>query len=377
MEGTVGEILKSRHPLLDIVQVAFILTDIHSEIIFSNRYTERLFGYGRDEIKGQRLRVLFLEDDLTYFFPNIVYLTLYKNGFEGEALLKQKDGKKIFVHVNSASFKENGEVFLAFSFQEIQRLKKLERERLEMERWASLGIVVEEIAHQIRNPITSLGGYVQRLLKTTLSAPIRRSYLDRIFHETQRLESIVQRVEEYVLVSKVTFRREKIQEVVEAALQTFSVEAAERGISFGLETRGMEEEEYFFVDNGLVIKALCHVFRNSLESMTEIQAEKKRKSLKVILFGGEDIIHIAISDRGEGISKKNLGHIFEPFFSTRPDQMGLGLTFVKRVVEEHGGEIQVTSRLRKGTTVTFVFPKDRRRKIRRELISPLDLGAQS
>ena len=372
-----GEILKSRHPLLDFVQVAFILTDTHSKIVFSNRHTERLFGYGRDEIKGQRLRVLFLEDDLTYFFPNIVYLTLYKNGFEGEALLRQKDGKKIFVHINSASFKEDGEVFLTFSFQEIQRLKRLERERLEMERWASLGIVVEEIAHQIRNPITSLGGYVQRLLKTALSAPTRRSYLDRIFHETQRLEVIIQRVEEYVLVSKPVFQREKIQEVVEAALQTFSVEAAERGISFGLETRGMEEGEYFFVDKRLVIKALCHVLRNSLESMTGIRAEKKRKSMKVILFGSEDTIHISISDRGEGISKKNLGHIFEPFFSSRPDQMGLGLTFAKRVMEEHRGEIQVESRFRKGTTVTFVFPKDRRRRKSRELISPIDLGAQS
>jgi len=139
----------------------------------------------------------------------------------------------------------------------------------------------------------------------------------------------------------------------------------------------MEEDEYFFVDRRLAIKTLCHVLRNSLESLTGILAEKKRKSVKVILFGSEDTISISISDRGEGISKKTLGHIFEPFFSTRPDQMGLGLTFAKRVMEEHRGEIQVESRFRKGTTVTFVFPKDRRRRIRRELISPIDPGAQS
>src|SRR3972149_6370765 len=96
------EILRSRHPLLDFVQVAFILTDIHSTILFTNRCTERFFGYRRDEMEGQRLRVLFLEEDLAYFFPNIVYLTLYKNGFEGGALLKQKDGRKIFVQMSTA-----------------------------------------------------------------------------------------------------------------------------------------------------------------------------------------------------------------------------------------------------------------------------------
>ncbi len=364
------EILKTRNQLLDFIQVAFILTDVHSKILFTNRYTERLFGYTRGEIEGQRLRILFLEEDLIYFLPNIVYLTLYQNGFEGEALLKQKDGKRIFVHISTSSFKEEGEVFLAFSFQEIQRLKKLERERLEMERWASLGMMIEEIAHQIRNPIASIGGYVKRLLKRPPSTSLRSSYLDRIFQETQRLETIVQRVEEYVLISRATFQREKIQEVVEAALQTFSVEATEKGISFNLETGALEGDGHLFIDKGLVIKGLCHILRNSMESITRIPAEKKRKTVKVAFSEGEESIGISISDKGEGIAKKNIDHIFEPFFSTRPDRMGLGLTFVKRVMEEHRGEIQVKSRLKRGTTITLTFPKDRRRKVRRELISP-------
>jgi signal transduction histidine kinase len=90
----------------------------------------------------------------------------------------------------------------------------------------------------------------------------------------------------------------------------------------------------------------------------------------VALFKDEENIGISISDKGEGIAKKNIEHIFEPFFSTRPDRVGLGLTFVKRAVEEHGGTIQVESRLKKGTTITLTFPKDRRRKVRRELIFP-------
>ena len=92
--------------------MAFILTDAHSKILYTNRYTERLFGYSREEIEGERIRMLFLEEDLTYFLPNIIYLTLYKNGFEGEALLRQKNGTKIFVHLFTTTFSRKKEKFL-------------------------------------------------------------------------------------------------------------------------------------------------------------------------------------------------------------------------------------------------------------------------
>jgi PAS domain S-box-containing protein len=228
------EILKSRHHFLDLVQVAFILTDVHSKILYTNRYTERLFGYSRDEIEGERIRILFLEEDLTYFLPNIVYLSLYKSGFEGEALLRQKDGANVFVHLFTTAFKEEGKVFVSYSFQEIQRLKKLERERMEMERWASLGMMVEEIAHQVRNPIVAIGGYSQRLLNTLPPSPKSKSYLHQILRESKRLETLIQRVEEYVLFPKPVFRRERIEKVVETVLQTSSKEVAEKGVFFNL-----------------------------------------------------------------------------------------------------------------------------------------------
>lgn len=368
------EILKSRHHFLDLVQVAFILTDAHSKILYTNRYTERLFGYSREEIEGERIRLLFLEEDLTFFLPNIVYLSLYKNGFEGEALLRQKNGTKVFVHLYTTTFKEEGEVFISFSLQEIQRLKKLERERLEMERWASLGMMVEEIAHQIRNPIVAIGGYTQRLLKALPPFPKGKSYLHQILQQTKRLETMIQRVEEYVLIPKPTFQKGRIQEVVETALQTFSKEATEKGISLNLETGTLEGEGDFFIDKELIAKALFYILENSIEAVTRIPMGKKGRILKVSLFGDGENIGVSISDRGEGIFKKNLDRIFEPFFSTRPDRVGLGLTFAKRVVEDQGGSIRVESRLKKGTTITLTFPKDRRRKLRREQISPEALG---
>lgn len=364
------KILNIKHNFLDLIQVAFILTDAHSKILYTNRYAECLFGYTRSEVEGQRIRVLFLEEDLIYFLPNIVYLTIYKNGFEGEGLLRRKDGTKIFVHISASSFKEEGEFFLTFSFQEIQRLKNIEREKLEMERWASLGMMVEEIAHQVRNPIVSIGGYAKRLQKAISPSQKSRSYLDPILRETKRLETMIQRMEEVILLPRLTFQKEKIQEVVETVLQTFSQEAMEKGISIKLETGALEGDGHFFIDKNLVIKAISNILENSIEAVTQTPQEKKRMTVKLTLFKKGENLGISISDRGEGIIKKNLRRIFEPFFSTRPERVGLGLTFAKRVVDEHGGEIRVESRVRRGTTMILSFPKDRRQRERRELISP-------
>ncbi len=365
-----AETLKSRPKLLDSIPASFILTDIHTRILYVNQQAELFFGYAKEELEGERLRSLFLEEDLLYFLPNIVFLTSYKNGFEGEVLLRQKDGMKIFVHLSTSSFKEGGEVFLTFYFQEIQRLKILERERLEMERWASLGRMVEEIAHQFRNPIASIGGYTKRLCKGRPTSAQGEACLQQIMKQTQRLENILKRVEEYVEIPRPVFQRAKIQDVVEEVLPEFSKRAQEKEISFRVDTRGLEGDGQLFIDGPLIRRVIAHLLENSLEAIKPRSKGALKKVVDVALFDDGNNVGVSIADRGPGVPKKNMNLIFEPFFSTHPNRVGLGLTFVRRVTEEHRGRIRVDSRVGKGTTVTLYFPKDRRRKVRREFVSP-------
>jgi len=119
-----------------------------------------------------------------------------------------------------------------------------------------------------------------------------------------------------------------------------------------------------------VIDALCHLLRNSADSLAQAVSGKRARTVKIAVVEEGENLGISIADRGEGILRKNLDQIFEPFFSTRPDHVGLGLTFVKRVMEEHGGKIRVESQKGKGTKMSLTLPKDRRRKVRRELVSP-------
>jgi signal transduction histidine kinase len=321
-------------------------------------------------MEGQRIRILFLQEDWIYFLPNIIFLAHYKQGFDGEALLSQKDGKKIFVHLVASSFKEKGEVFLSFAFQEIHRLKNLEQERAEAERCAGMSRLVEEIAHQFRNPTASIGGYSKRLLKEDSFSPQSRSYVSRILQETERLEAILQRVEEYVRIPQPVSKRENIEEVVGSVLREFSQEAVERGIALRCNTEGLAGDGYLFIDRGLMGRVLSHILQNSLEAIGLNPKRKAEEVVEVTVLDNRERVEVAVTDRGPGISQKNLGFIFDPFFSSRPDRVGLGLTFVRRAVEEQGGNIEVQSRLGKGTKVILHFPKDRRRKIRREWLFP-------
>jgi PAS domain S-box-containing protein len=365
-----GEAMEDHSRLLDTIPTSFFLTDVHSRILYANHQAELFFGYTSPEMKGQRMRIFFLDEDLLYFLPNIIYLTRYREGFDGEALLRQKNGNRIFVRLSSAAFKEGGEIFLTFSIQEIQRLKSLERERSEVERWASLGRMVEEIAHQFRNPIASIGGFAKRLSRTLPSLTKRKAYLQQIVRETSRLETILKRVEEYVRIPRPRFHLENIREVTEKTLSGLAKKAAAQSISFHLETQELRGNGKLYIDADLVQRALGQVLENSLEAFDSPKPQAKKKTIEVFLSDNGQEVKVSIADRGKGIPKKILPFVFDPFFSTRPDRVGLGLTFARRVMEEHGGSIGMESRPRKGTQVTFFFPKDRRRRIRREWLAP-------
>ena len=365
------ESLKSKPHLFDSVRAPFLLTDAHSAILYANPFAEDLFGYDRGELEGKRIRMLFLDDDLLYLLPNVIYLSLYEDGYKGELLLGRRDGSRVFVYLATACLKEREGTFITFSFQEIQRLKSLEKKRVEEEHWTKLGQMVEEVAHQVRNPIVSIGGYANRLSKMVPQLRKARPYLTKLLQETNRLERMIQQLETYIQIPAPSFRKESVEAVAEEALRLFSEKNPMKGILVNLEAQGMKGEGVFYVDRVWVIRALLNLLENSLEAFAGAPKRKKGFSVHTRLFEGEEIIGVSISDNGQGIQKKNLRLVFDPFFTTRPGRVGLGLSLVKRVVESHGGDVRVESRFKTGTTVTLCFPKDRRRRVRREFLSPV------
>ena len=349
--------------VMDLIEDAIVITDTSGTIDYLNRKARDLFGYGEKASVGKSIGILFLPDDLTHFLPNILRKTQVEGRYEGENLLRRRDDTRVFVRIISSRSRSYGdENWIVFTIQDITKLKELERNYYESQRLASLGRMVEEIAHKIKNPVVSIGGFARRISKTIPSVD-QLLYFKRIEHEIRRLEGIINQVQNFATLREPAHKSQDIREVVEAALESISVDASQRRVAIDFRVEEPSWNPMAFIDGPLLSKALSHILDNAIEA---IDGEG---SIHVRLFPKDDVIGIEISDSGCGIPEKSLGAIFDPFFSTKPGKVGIGLATTHRIISEQGGTIQVVSQQGQGTRFSIFLPKERRRKIRTQRLS--------
>lgn len=349
--------------VIDLIETGIIITDSSGTMLFLNRKARKLFGYGVRASIGKSIGMIFLPDDLPYFLPNILKTTRVEGEYRGENLLRKRNETRIFVKLETSLYQVDGkgEDRIIFTMQEIEKLKELERDYLESQRLVSLGKMAEGIAHKIRNPIVSIGGFARRISRK-ISHGDQGHYFKRIEREIDRLEAIVDRVQEFAILPKPIHRRQNIRRIIEASLKSLSAEASQRALAIDFEVEGPNWNPMSFIDGDLFARALAYILDNALEAIED------GGTIHVKLFPKHDFIGVEISDTGCGIPEGNLGAIFDPFFSTKPDKVGMSLATAHRIIKEQGGTIQVSSRQGKGTSFSILLPKDRRRRIRTQIL---------
>ena len=352
------------HRAIDLIQDAIIITDTSGTILYLNRKAHNLFGYSAKASLGESIGMLFLPDDLTHFLPNILRKTQGQGGYDGENVLRHRNNARVFVRIVTSLYRgeDGNENRIVFTIQDITKLKELERNYYESERLASLGRMVEEIAHKVRNPVVSIGGFAKRISRT-ISQGNQLEYFQRIEVEINRLEGIIDHVQAYATLPKPIHKRENIREIIEAFLESVSTSASQKQVVVDFEVEKPSWNPVAFIDGPLLTKALSYIFENAIEA---IDGEG---SIHVTLFSKHDFIGIGISDSGCGIPGENLGAIFDPFFSTKPDKVGISLATAHRIIKEQGGMIHVSSQRGKGSRFSIFLPVERRRKIRTRPLS--------
>ncbi len=351
------------HRAIDLIETGIIITDTSGTMLFLNKKARQLFGYGVRATIGKSIGILFLPDDLAYFLPNILKTTRVEGEYRGENLLRKKNGTRIFVKLEASRYHGEGRGgdLIIFTMQEIEKLKELERDYLESRRLASLGKMAEGIAHKIRNPIVSIGGFAKRISRK-ISQGDQGLYFERIEREIDRLEVIVDQVQEFAILPKPVHRRQNIRRIIESSLKSLSEKASQKPVVIDFEVEGPNWNPMPFIDGDLLARALNHILDNAFEAIEEGGA------IHVKLFPRDDFIGIEISDTGCGIPEGSLGAIFDPFFSTKTDRVGINLATANRIIKEQGGTIQVSSQQGKGTSFSILLPKDRRRRIRTHIL---------
>jgi len=229
-----------------------------------------------------------------------------------------------------------------------QELKVTQERLIRSERLVGLGHLVQGIAHEIRNPITTIGGFAQRIKKDISENTRVKRYIEIIIEEANRLERLVRQVREFTDVQSVSLSLDRIDKVILDALKPIAPIAKKQGVRLITDIeRGLPLMK---MDGSQLQLALNNILENALEAMP-----KGGKLTLRVKRDRQDLL-IAVRDTGCGIPKEQLDAVYDPFVTSKPRGAGLGLTLVHQVVMNHQGDIRIGSEVHKGTDVTIRLP---------------------
>jgi len=240
------------------------------------------------------------------------------------------------------------EVLAGLAAVAIENARMVE-ERVESERWSTIGRMAASIVHDIRSPMAALRGTAE-LLRSKLSEPAHRDKLNVIIGEVDRLTQLSSEMLEFS-TGAIPLRVENLSlaAVVEEFLKTIEPRLEKEGIRL---ERRLEEGGALALDRQKMARLLHNVVGNSLEAMEPGGV----LTVEVSISGERPIL--AVSDSGSGMDKETMQRVFEPFFSHGKEHgVGLGMSIVRRIAEQHGAEIAIHSTPGQGTRVEFHFPQ--------------------
>lgn len=238
--------------------------------------------------------------------------------------------------------------------EELDKTRSLQRQLQEAEKSAVVGRLASAIAHEIRNPLNYINLSLDQLRKRF--APREEERQQSFEKLTSQLKVEVDRINRqvsdflrYSRPGKLDLRPLVIRSVLDDSLRIVEPMAKEQGINISL----IERDEVPLVsgDAEFLRSVFNNLFINSIQSM-----ESSGGNLNVVTFGDNGVVRIEVRDTGYGIPDENLDKIFQPYFSTKETGTGLGLAIVKKIIEDHGGTIEIDTEVGKGTNIMISLP---------------------
>jgi len=346
---------KLLNEILSSIRDVIIVTDIEGHIFFSNSVVEKVLGFKPDELNGENLSKIFTREDLQHLYPNLLQMARKNMPFKGELKLQRKDGSPFFAFLVFRSYHDPREdrIIIAVCIHDIDKEKGLEKVFRESH-YEDFVQIANGIAHEIRNPLMGIGGFIRRLFKSGKVTGNQDKYYEYIISNLKKIEGLVEKVEYFAGLPLPCLSEQPVNKLLQKAAGSFSGEIEKRRIDLTIHIQDM----VLLLDKDLITKVFSILIANALDATSD--------GGKIMIYSETDGIHgrIYLTDTGSGISQNDMPHIFNPFFSTKPDGAGIDLATAKRIVESHGGQIQVKSTEGIGTTFILVFPLERRQSIR-------------
>lgn len=233
-----------------------------------------------------------------------------------------------------------------------QELKETQTLLVQREKMAALGELSSTVAHQIKNPLVSIGGFARRLYRSIPAETPEKRYTQTIIIEVARLERILSDILDYTSAEAMALKECDLREVLEDSLSM---------ISEGFNGKEIQLVKEFDEKIPRVIgdhQQLKQVFYNLITNARQAMKGGGTLSIRVYPFvkNGSSCVKVEVKDTGKGIDPENLHHIFNPFYTTKESSSGLGLPIVYKIVISHRGQIEVDNQPGKGVTFIITLP---------------------
>ncbi|MCK4261624.1 GAF domain-containing protein [bacterium] len=264
-----------------------------------------------------------------------------------QKLLSTFAGQAALIIKNAKLYKEWGE--RGFQLTRSQsKLKEVREALIKKEKLAALGQMAARVAHEIRNPLTSIRGFSQRLFRKMEGREGQR-YAEIIIGEVDRLNRVISDILDFARPLQPELKMTDMNELMREVLDLVEIE----GSHITLKKKFSTNLPMAMVDRQHIKQALLNLIHNGIEAMAE------GGNLLIGTESANGAVLVRITDSGPGIAKEVRGRIFEPFFTTKARGTGLGLALANKIIESHNGKIEVESKQGRGATFTILLPEGR------------------
>lgn len=232
--------------------------------------------------------------------------------------------------------------------RDLREVRRLQEEVKRKEKLAAIGSLAAGVAHEIRNPLSSIKGFATLFKARFALESDEHEAAEIMIHEVDRLNRVVTELIEYARPSNITIRQSDVHELISHSLSLIRQDAQMAGVQVQTDIPG--DIRQISLDPDRMQQCLLNIYLNAIQSMPE------GGILNIAVFRADKgRIGLRVTDTGKGIAEDDLPMIFDPYYTTKNRGTGLGLAMVLKIVEAHGGEIVVTSKEGEGTVFTMLL----------------------
>jgi two-component system sensor kinase FixL len=353
--------------ILDTVPEGMIVIDERGTMQSFSPTAERLFGYVAEEVIGKNVRMLMPEPDRS---QHDSYLRRYKETREpriiGTGRLVtglRRDGSVFPMELSVGEMRSGERVFYTGFINDVterqetqSRLQELQADLVHMSRLTAMGEMASTLAHELNQPLAAISNYMKgcrRLLEQSGSSALPKimEALDKSSEQAIRAGQIIRRLRDFVARGDTERRLERVTRLVEEASALALVGGGEQGILTRFEfDRAVGS---ILADRVQVQQILVNLLRNAVDAM---QNSKRRELTVATKRTSDGMVEITVADTGRGIAQEIAATLFQPFVTTKPSGMGVGLSISRTIADAHGGSLWAENNHLGGATFHLLLP---------------------